>query len=70
MSEVTVSSREEDYMRKLVLEIRLTDKQDWSIEINGRLYEHISPEILEELVVAAVIETEMTLTELATKTIQ
>ena len=26
-------------MRELVLEIRLTDKQDWSIEINGRRYE-------------------------------
>ena len=57
-------------MRELVLAIRLTDKHDWSIEINGRKYEHISPEIMEELVVAAVIETEMMLTELATETIQ
>lgn len=57
-------------MRKLVLEISLTDKQDWSIEINGRRYEHILAEIMEELVVAAVIETEMKLTELATETIQ
>jgi hypothetical protein len=57
-------------MRELVIKTTLTDKQDWSIEINGRLYEHISAEIMEELVVTAVIETEMTLTELATKTIQ
>jgi hypothetical protein len=57
-------------MRKLVIEIRLTDKHDWSIEINGRRFEHISAEIMEELVVAAVIETELTLTELATETIQ
>jgi hypothetical protein len=57
-------------MRELVIKITLTDKQDWSIEINGRLYEHISAEIMEKLVVTAVIETEMTLTELATKTIQ
>jgi hypothetical protein len=57
-------------MRELTLAIRLTDKHDWSIEINGRKYEHISAEIMEELVVAVVIETEMTLTELATETIQ
>jgi hypothetical protein len=57
-------------MRELIVKIGLTDKHDWSLEINGRRYEHISAEIMEELVVAAVIETEMTLTELATQTIQ
>jgi hypothetical protein len=57
-------------MRELMIKIGLTDKHDWSIEINGRRYEHISAEIMEELVVAAVIETEMTLTNLATEAIQ
>jgi hypothetical protein len=61
---------DEGQMRELVIEIRLTDKRDWFIEINGRRYEHISAEIMEELVVAAVIETEMMLTELSTETIQ
>jgi hypothetical protein len=57
-------------MRELIIKIRLTDKEVWSVEINGHQYEQISAEIMEELVAAAVIQTEMTLTELATETIQ
>ena len=33
------------------------------IEINGRFYEHISAEVMEELVIVAVIEAERVLTE-------
>jgi hypothetical protein len=50
-------------MRELIVKIRLNETQDWSVEINGRPYEHISADVMEELVAVAVIETEMSLIE-------
>jgi hypothetical protein len=57
-------------MRELVIKISLTETDDWCVEINGHRYDHVSAEIMEGLVEAAVIETEMVLTELATERIQ
>jgi hypothetical protein len=46
-------------VRELNIKIYLNSSpNDWSLEINGRLYRHIQTEVLEELVTVAVIETE------------
>ncbi len=51
-------------MRELFIKIQRDEASgDWSIEINGRFYEYISAEVMEELVIVAVIEAERVLTE-------
>jgi hypothetical protein len=45
---------------------RNDEPQDWSVEINGLLHEHVSIEILEDLVAAALIVAETWLTETTT----
>jgi len=42
---------------------------DWSVEINGRPYERLSAEVMEELVAVAVIEAEVSSIEPASQTI-
>jgi hypothetical protein len=46
---------------------RNDEEQDWSIEINGLRHEHITSEIMEDLVACALIVAERTLTEAATR---
>jgi hypothetical protein len=41
--------------------------QNWSIEINGLLHEHVSSEIMEVLVECALIVAEKSLTEASTR---
>jgi hypothetical protein len=41
--------------------------QDWSVEINGLRHEHVSSEILEDLVETALIAGEEQLMELTTR---
>jgi hypothetical protein len=45
---------------------RNDEPQDWSVEINGLRHEHVSIEILEDLVTAALIVAETWLTETTT----
>ena len=42
---------------------RNDESQDWSIEINGLRHEHVTSEIMEDLVECALIVAETTLTE-------
>jgi hypothetical protein len=46
---------------------RNDEAQDWSVEINGLRHEHVSSEILEDLVEAALIVGEEQLMELTTR---
>jgi hypothetical protein len=46
---------------------RNVEAQDWSVEINGLRHEHVSSEILEDLVEAALIVGEEQLMELTTR---
>lgn len=46
---------------------RNDEEQDWSIEINGLLHEHITSEIMGDLVECALIVAEKTLTEASTR---
>ena len=43
------------------------EAQDWSVEINGLRHEHITSEIMEDLVECALIVAERTLTEASTR---
>ena len=42
------------------------EASDWSIEINGLRHEHVTSEILEDLVECAIIVAERSLTEAST----
>ena len=46
---------------------RNDEAQDWSIEINGLRHEHVTSEIMEDLVECALIVAERTLTEASTR---
>ena len=46
---------------------RNAEAQDWSVEINGVRHEHVSSEILEDLVETALIVGEEQLMELTTR---
>ena len=46
---------------------RNDESQDWSIEINGLRHEHVTSEIMEDLVECALIVAERTLTEASTR---
>jgi hypothetical protein len=46
---------------------RNDEAQDWSIEINGLRHEHVTSEIMEDLVECALIVAEKTLTEASTR---
>jgi hypothetical protein len=46
---------------------RNAEAQDWSVEINGLRHEHVSSEILEDLVETALIVGEEQLMELMTR---
>ena len=50
-------------MRELLIKIQLNEALDRTVEINGRPYEHISADVMEDLVAAAVVETELSLIE-------
>jgi len=50
-------------MRELLIKIRLNETLDWTVEINGHPYDHISADVMEDLVAAAVVETELSLIE-------
>ena len=54
-------------MREINIKLWLDDAQDWSIEINGLRHEHVSSEIMEDLVEVALILAEESLTEAATR---
>jgi hypothetical protein len=46
---------------------RNDEAQDWSIEINGLWHEHVSTEILEDLVECALIVAERSLVDASTR---
>jgi hypothetical protein len=55
-------------MQEITLKLwRNDDAQDWSLEINGLRYEHISAEILEDLAEAALLVAENSLLEATTR---
>jgi hypothetical protein len=53
-------------MQEIILKLwRNDDAQDWSLEINGKRYDHVSAEILEDLAEAALVAAENSLMEAA-----
>ena len=55
-------------MKQINIDLWLNDEvQDWSIEINGLRHEHVTSEIMEDLVECALIVAERTLTEASTR---
>jgi hypothetical protein len=51
-------------MQEIILKLwRNNDAQDWSLEINGLRYEHVSAETLEDLAEAALSVAENSLME-------
>jgi hypothetical protein len=55
-------------MQEITLKLwRNDDEQDWSLEINGLRYEHVSAETLEDLAEAALSVAENSLMEAATR---
>jgi hypothetical protein len=55
------------HMQKLNVTLWMNQAEDWSVEINGLLYEHIPSEILEDLVECALIAAQRSLCEAATR---
>jgi hypothetical protein len=45
-------------------------EQDWSAEINGKRYEYVAIELIEELVERALLRAEESLTQLVTRRAQ
>ena len=54
-------------MQEINIRIWLNETQDWSIEINGLRHEHVSTHVMEDLVEAAMIVAENSLSEAATR---
>ena len=54
-------------MQEINIRIWLNEAQDWSIEINGLRHEHVSTHVMEDLVEAAMIVAENSLSEAATR---
>jgi hypothetical protein len=54
-------------MQKLNVTLWMNEAEDWSVEINGLRHEHVSSEILEDLVECALISAQALLTEAATR---
>ena len=54
-------------MQEINIKLWLDEARDWSIEINGLRHDHISSEILEDLVECALIVAQKSLTEAATR---
>jgi hypothetical protein len=51
-------------MQKLEIMLWMNDKRDdWSIEVNGLLHEHVSSRVVEDLVECAVLVAESSLIE-------
>jgi hypothetical protein len=54
-------------MQKLNVMLWMNQVEDWSVEINGLRHDHVSSEILEDLVECALIVAQKVLTEAATR---
>jgi hypothetical protein len=55
-------------MQEIILKLwRNDDAQDWSLEINGLRYEHVSAQTLEDLAEAALSVAENSLMEAAAR---
>lgn len=54
-------------MQEISLKTWLNASEDWSTEVNGLRYEHISAEIMESLVETSMLMTEQSLAEASTQ---
>lgn len=54
-------------MQRLNVTLWMNETEDWSVEINGLRYEHVSSEIVEDLVECALIVAQSSLAEAATR---
>lgn len=54
-------------MQEINIKIWLNALEDWSIEINGLRHEHISAQVMEDLLEASMIVAEKALTDAATR---
>ena len=55
------------HMQKLNVTLWMNPVEDWSVEINGLRYEHVSAEVMENLVECALIVAQKSLIEAATR---
>jgi len=57
-------------MQEITIRLWRNRADDWSVEINGQRYEHVSAEVVEDLVECALIVEEESLINISTRPLQ